>query len=134
VNVVTFQGTLLAGPAKSTCERFPSGLVNAKFELTPSNKAAAVSCYQVRSLNSSVSFVELAGVGTAETVTQATFLYLRTSAKISIRVTQVRDAGDEVNIHDVQGLLVLEVPVGNYVKLLEAQGVGTVEYFASGSQ
>lgn len=131
-NVVTVKGTLLAGPPKASCNGFPSALVNAAFELTPPNKSAEVSCYHARNLNSAGTYATLDGVG--DTVTRGTFLYVRTTVKMLLRITQEGDAGDEVSELYVQGLYMQELPPGNYLKLLEAQGVGVIEYFASGNQ
>ena len=44
------------------------------------------------------------------------------------------DSGDVVSVLYVSGLCVLEFPAQNYLKLLEVQGGGVVEYFASGNQ
>lgn len=131
-NVVTLKGTLLAGPPKASCNGFPSGLVNAAFELTPPNKAADVSTYGSPNLNSALAYSELPGVG--DTVTRGTFLYVRTQNKMLVRITQAGDSGDVVSVMYVQGLFIQEFPAGNYLKLLEAQGVGVIEYFASGNQ
>ena len=133
-NVVTVKGTLLAGPPKSSCNGFPSGLVNAAFELTPPNKAADVSTYSAPNLNSPVSFAELDGIGDGNTVTKGTFLYVRTSSKMTIRITQGEGDDAVVSTLYVQGLFMQEFPSSNPLTLLEAQGVGVIEYFASGNQ
>jgi hypothetical protein len=132
-NVVTVKGTLLAGPPKSSCNGFPSGLVNAAFELTPPNKVAAVSCYGSPNVNSPSSFVELDGVGAGNTVTQGTFLYIRTVGAMTIRITQGSGGGAVVSTLNVQGLYMQEFPAGTPLTLLEAQGVGVIEYFVSGN-
>jgi len=131
-SVVSVKGTLLAGPPKASCNGFPSGLVNATFELTPPNKAADVSVYQTPNLNSGSGYSTLPGVG--DTVTRGTFLYIRTTNKMLVRLTQAGDSGDVVSVVYVQGLFIQEFPSANYLKLLEAQGVGVVEYFVSGNQ
>ncbi len=134
-NVVTFAGRLLAGPPKSSTSSFPTGLSNATFELKPPNKTATVATgIQTPSVNSASAFVELSGVGAGQTVTQGTFLYLRTTSKMLVRITQAGDSGDVVSTMYVDGLFAQEFPAANYMKLLEAQGTGVVEYFASGNQ
>lgn len=135
-NVVTFKGTLLAGPPKSSTSSFPTGLSNASFELKPPNKSALVATgIQTPNVSSPTMFVELSGIGSAPaTVTQGTFLYLRTSAKMIIRITQQGDSGDEISELYVDGIYAQEFPAANYLKLLEAKGTGVVEYFASGNQ
>lgn len=125
----------MAGPPRSSTNAFPSGIVNAAFELRPPNKGAAVSSgLVVRNLSSPSSFVELGGVGDDQAVTQATVLYLRTTAKMIVRLTQNGDSGDEVSVLYIDGMLIQEFPTANYLKLLEAEGTGVIEYFASGNQ
>jgi hypothetical protein len=132
--VVTLQGSLFAGQPQASGTGFPSGMVNIGFELTPPNKVATCSMYQTPNLNSPSSFATLPGVGDGGTVTQGTFLYLKTANPMEVRVTQHSDSGDVVSTLYVEGVYVQEFPVGNYLKLLEAQGVGTIEYFVSGNQ
>ncbi len=132
-NVVSLKGNIIAGPPRSSCNAFPSGLFNAAFELRPPNKSAPVSTHNTPSISSAAAFVELSGVGTAQSVTQATFLYLQTNAKMLVQLTQEGDSGDEVSVLYVDGLLILEFPSANYLKLIEAKGVGVIEYFASGN-
>jgi hypothetical protein len=134
-NVVSFKGVLLAGPPKSSTNAFPSGLTNATFDLNPPNKAASVATgMQTPNVVSPSAYATLSGVGPAATVTQGTFLYLRTTGKMLIRITTAGDSGDVVSVLYVNGILALEFPTANYLKLLEAQGTGIVEYFASGNQ
>lgn len=133
-NIVTLQGTLLAGPAKSSDSAFPSGLINASFALKPSTKPAPVSVYDVRNLASPSSFVQLRGIGTNETVTKGNTLYLRTDAAMTLRLTFDDGAGgDVVSTFPVDGLFIVEASDAKFLKLAEAQGVGVVEYFASGN-
>lgn len=133
-NIVTLQGSLQAGPAKSSDSAFPSGLVNASFTLKPSTKSAPVSVYDVRNLSSPSAFVQLRGVGTSETVTQANTLYLRTDAAMTVRLTYDDGAGGSVvATFPVEGLFIVEASLSKFIKLVEAQGVGVVEYFASGN-
>jgi hypothetical protein len=134
LNVVTLQGALLAGPPRSSCNGFPAGIVNTQFELRPPNKSAAVSTgMQVRNLNSPSSYATLSGVGSDDAVTQGSFLYIRTQTSMLFRLT-TNDTVDVVSVIPVDGLCIIEFPAGKYLELLEAQGVGVVEYFASGSQ
>jgi len=133
-NVVTFQGTLLAGPPRSSSSTFPSALVNKGFALTPTSKVAAVMMNDVRALTSPSGFVTLHGVGPGESVTQGNFLALQTDNPIDIRISTDDGAGGTVvAVVTCQGMLVIEKPANKFIKLLEAQGVGTVEYFVSGN-
>lgn len=133
-NVVTFKGTLQAGPPKSSSSSFPTGIVNASFELTPAAKAAPVSVQQVRNMASPAAYVAL-DVGPNQSVTQANFVYCRTEAPFSLRVTFDDGAGGSVvSVIPVSGIFAIEAPDGQYIKLLEAQGTGVFEYFASGNR
>lgn len=133
--VVTLKGKLLAGPPKVSCDKFPSALVNAEFELSPPNKQATRSAYHLRQVTSSSTFFELDGVGPTESVTQGSFLYMRTNGTMLFRLTTNDPNGSPVvSVIPVSGLMVIEFPSPNYLSLLEAQGSGTVEYFVSGPQ
>lgn len=132
---VNFSGSIIAGPIGSGDCGFPSGVTNISFTSLPPLKAASASGYQSKVVNSPSAFVELTGVGTGETVTQANFLFLRTSSPMQVRLTMNPSSGsDVVSILFIQGVHILELPSLNYLKLLEAQGVGTIEYFVSGNQ
>jgi hypothetical protein len=131
VSTVDFQGTLVAGSQGGTDCSFPSAITNLQFGKT---KSFAVSATHAKNVASASAYVPLDGVGTGETVTQANFLYLRTNAKLSARITYKADSGpDVVIVIPVFGFLVWEPPDANYITLLEMQGVGGVEYFASGN-
>ena len=134
-NVLQLTATLMAGPQGSSDCSFPSGVSTVSFGLLPSTKSAGVSTgLHNKSVNSASSFVALDGIGSAETVTQGNTLYLRTTTAMQIRLTMQPASGpDVVSIVYVQGAMLLELPSTNYLKLLEAQGVGTVEYLVSGN-
>lgn len=106
------------------------------FTTTPLQKQALVQTgAQVRLVTSPAAYVPLDGVGTGETVTQGTLLYLRTQLgnPMMLRLT-FADAPDLVSEVPVKGLLVVEMDEVHYLKLLEAKGSGTVEYYVSGVQ
>lgn len=133
-NVVTFKGTLQAGPPRASTASFPTGIVNASFELTPAAKAAPVSVHQVRSMASPGAFVAL-DVGPSQSVTQANFLYCRSEAPFDLRITFDDGAGgNTVSTIPVNGVFAIEVSDSKFIKLLEAQGTGVFEYFASGNR
>lgn len=129
-------GSIVLGPVGAGDCSFPGGTVNIPFSSYPQQKPATVSIRHAKSINSPApAFVALDGVGTGESVTQANFLYLRTTGLMKYRITQADFNGgpDIVSIVETQGLLINEFPTAGYVKLLEAQGVGTIEYIASGN-
>jgi hypothetical protein len=134
-NVTTLQGTLVSGPPRSASGTFPAGLVSIAFTLRPANKSAAVSVKAVRNLQSPSSYATLHGIGSGEDVAQANFLFVQTDNPIDIRITSDDGAGGSVvAVVSVNGLLMIEKPADKFIKLLEAQGTGVVEYFASGNQ
>ena len=136
-NSVVVSGSLIIGPQGAGDCGFPSGVTNVTFTTTPPQKPAPVSASHAKSVNSpSPAFATLDGLGSSASVTQANFLYLRCTAPMKLRLTLADMAGgpDIVSIVEVQGLLIQEFPTNGYLKLLEAQGVGTVEYVVSGNQ
>lgn len=135
-DVVTFKGTLMAGPPKASSTSFPTGIVNASFDLKPASKPAPVLVHNVRNLASPSAYAAMDGIGTGNTVTKATFLYVRTESPMTLRITYDDGAGGSL-VRDsipVDGLHVEELPTDKFIKLLEAQGSGVLEYFASGNQ
>lgn len=133
-NVVSFRGNLQAGPPKATTGSFPAGMTNIAFDLKPTAKPAPVSCHDIRNLSAS-SYTSLRGIGSTDTVQQANFLFIQTDSPISFRVTyDDGSGGDVVDVIAVDGLFVQEAPIDKFIKLLEAQGTGVVEYFASGTR
>lgn len=133
MNVVQFRGQLLAGPPSSSTDDFPSGVVSIPFDLSPANKPAEVSFKTTRQVASPGSFAVMSGVGGGEDVAQGTFLYGRTRGPMLLRLTTA-GSPDVVAVVPVSGLFAMEFPVGNYLKLLEAEGTGVLEYFVSGNQ
>lgn len=95
--------------------------------------SAPVSIAHAKAVNSPSAYVELDGIGTDESVTEAIFLYVNTQSPMKLRVT-FTDTPDVVSEIWVQGPFVIEMPSSNPIKLLEAKGVGTIEYFAAGNQ
>lgn len=75
----------------------------------------------------------LPGIGSAPSVTKANTLYFRTSALLLLRLTTDDGAGGSVtSVIPANGLGFLEFDGARFLKLLEASGVGSIEYFASG--
>lgn len=133
---VSLKGDLAAGPPKNACAgSLPSGVMNLSYELTTANKTANVKADQVANVNSPSAFTGLDGIGPNYAVTRATFLFLRTSTVMSIRLTFDDGAGGSTtSVVEVNGLFLIEANASKFIKLLEAQGVGAVEFFASGNQ
>lgn len=136
---LTCNGTIVEGPATQTDPLFPSGLTTIPFTLSQGSNPKAVNVStgaKVRSVNSPSGFVTLSGVGSSDDVTQAGFVYMRVSqGGFQFRVTYHNPLGSPiVSVIPSAGIMILEpdVPNGYYVTLLEAQGTGTIEYYASG--
>lgn len=131
---VTLSGSIIAGPQGAGDCGFPSGILNIVFSSFPPQKSAAAKTSSSKQLNSPSAFTALDGVGTGETVTQGNFLYLRSNSPTQIRLTTKASSGpDVVAVVPLQGVMIIEFPTTNYLLLLEAQGVGTLEYFVSGN-
>ncbi len=133
-NVVTITGSLVAGPPQASDTAFPSGVTQIAFATQPTQKPAQVQTgAQVRQVQSPTVFVPLDGVGTGETLTQGTTLYVRVIGPMRLRATFADTPLDVVSELPAKGLLVFEVDEAHPLKLLEAKGSGTVEYFISGN-
>lgn len=132
MGTVVLGGSIVLSPS-GDCG-VPSGITNIQFAGFPQNKSATVSAYNTKSLNTPApSFFTLDGIGPSESVTQGNFLYIRTTSPIRFRFTSQGPSGDDVSVLTIQGVVLLEFNSANYLKLLEAQGVGTVEYLVSGN-
>ncbi len=126
MSTVAISGTISAGPQGSS--GFPAGIASFAIATTPDPKSFSVSASGIKALNST-SFLELAGLGTDQDVTNCDFLYLKATSPITVRLTQ---AGGDVQLITIQGTLILEFPSTAYLNLVEIKGSSTVEYFLSG--
>lgn len=134
-NVVNVSGTLTAGPAQTSDTSFPTGVTSVPFAVV--QRAAPVQTgAQVRLVNSAGAYVPLDGVGTGETVTKANLLYLNTKdSAMWVRLTFANSPGsDVVSELPVKGPAAITVDETHYLKLVEAKGTGTIEYYASGNE
>ncbi len=79
------------------------------------------------------SWLALGEVGATATVKQGDFLYLRTNAPISIRLTVDDGAGGtRTYVEDVESLVLKTFPTGKPLELLEVQGSATIVFLVSG--
>jgi hypothetical protein len=137
MSIIRLRGMLGIGPI-CACDGdvFPGATAQVSLETTPCQKSSQVdSGIQKRNLNSPGGYVTLTGVGSSDTVTQGDTLYVRTQSPCLIRVTffnPVVPMSPIVSIIPLQGTMFIEPPASYYVSLLEAQGVGFVEYLVSG--
>lgn len=132
------QGTISIGPnVVSTDGSFPVSAVDIPLAFLPSPKTAPVNTGKVvRNLvggGTGASYVTLRGVGSSDSVTKGTLLYLRTVTQGLVRMTtDDGSGGDVVAVLPIRGLLVLEFDPTRFLKLLEADFGGTIEYAVSG--
>jgi len=136
----TLTGNLYVQPSDASGS-FPAGATTIPLALSPSPKSLAVDTGVVkRTVTSSSSPATLSGVGAADTVTQGSFLYLRSNAPMLVTLTQNNPAGGTtvavlaVGSSTGGGLLVMEFDPTRYLVGLSAQGSGTIEYLVGGPQ
>jgi len=135
VNVVAINGTLIAGPPTASDSSFPAGVTNIVFGTNPGQKPAPVQTgAQVRQLNSPSTFVALDGVGVGETLIEGNTFYARTQSPMKYRITFKETPVDVVSVIYPKGLLIVEIDEQHPILLIEAMGVGTIEYYVSGNQ
>lgn len=137
---VTLDATLTETPrGSSDGPGFPSASTSIPFGLNgcPSEKPVQSSTGRIlRQVNSPSSFVTLDGVGASDVVTMATTVYARVRCGgFQLRVTFHNPLGSPiVSVVPFAGVFLFEPDVasGYYVTLVELQGVGTIETYASG--
>lgn len=133
----TLTATLIASPSVVTDSNFPSAVTNIAFNLNPPTKPFSVDTGAMRTtVNSPSAFVALGGIGSTSDVTQATTLYFRCAVQMLIRMTFQNPGGgsDIVSVEPINGVKLCEYPANGVLKLLEVQGQGQIEYYASGLQ
>lgn len=135
-DTVAVSGTLQLGPANVSDSSFPAAVVNITLSLKAGDqKIATVSDKGVRLLASPSVFVDMRCVGPGEAVTKGTLLYVRSSVPMLLRLTTDDGAGGSVlAVIPIDGLYVHEVDQNKFLKLLEAQGQGTIEFLVSGAE
>src|ERR1700690_4268369 len=115
MGTLVLDGTLTSGPG-SACD---SGVTPASTDTIPLSTLRSPKGWQVvagpssRTIASAFgTFVSLSGIGAGDSVTQATFLYVRASAPVQLRLTMANLAGgsDIVSVVQLQGPLVQEWP------------------------
>lgn len=131
---IVFSGSIVAGPQGSGDCGSPSGVTNIAFGSVPAQLPSAVMAQGNKQINSASAYVTLDGIGPTANVTQGNFLYFKANADMLLRLTTASSLGpDVVSVLPVRGPLVMQFPSASYLKLLEAQGVGSVEYLVSGN-
>lgn len=130
-------GSLIGGPADAVQGIFPGASFAAQLGFGAGDAKAFGACTGVltRQVASPSAFVQLEGVGSDRTVTEGNLLYFRCNANMSLRITtDDGSGGNVVSVVPVSGLVVIEFDDAKFLKLLELQGTGPVEYLVSGNQ
>jgi len=128
---IKLSGSLDAGPSQGGSESFPASSWSVPLAFRSGTKTfGAATGVLVRQVNApSPSYASLASI------TRGDFLYVKTSGPLVLRLTVDDGAGaDVLELVPVDGLLLREFSSLRYLKLVEAQGTGTIEFFVSGSQ
>ena len=134
-NQLICQGVVACAPASSGDGGPPRGSTNIPFQTTPDPKDATVSTGDMScNVNSPSSYTTLPGVGALGPVTQGTFLSLFTEGPMLVRTTTYNAGGNVIAVEPVSGMKIVEYDPAAYLVLVEVQGTGPVEYFASGTQ
>lgn len=129
-------GQIVAGPPGGSSPCRDRSVLNVALALKGGAgcKSFAVATGFLQLNLTAVTYQTLPGIGAVPGVTQADTLYLFSGSPILVRMTIFQSGGDIVSVVPVDGLLIHEFPASSgYLKLLEAQGTATLEYFASGS-
>ena len=141
---VVLEATLSETPqSASDGTSFPSASTSIPFALNtaPQPKPVQASTGRMlRTIASPSAFVTLEGIGSGDTVSQASTVYARVKfGGFQLRVTFANPAAPSspiVSILPFSGVFVLEPDwaTGYFVTKLELQGSGACEYYASGQQ
>lgn len=130
-------GSLLGGPQDSSPSQFPGSSfeVVIGFGNSDSKASGAATGILSRQLNSASSLITLEGVGPTSTVTKGNFLYFKCNSPMLLHVTYDDGVGGSVvSPMTVNGVVMVEADDDKFIKKLEAQGTGPLEYFLSGNQ
>lgn len=136
MGLIQIGGSIVAGPPQGASPCRDRSVLNVALALKGGggSKPFQVSTSALSmNLNTGGSYVTLPGVGAGSTVTQADTLYLFSSSPILVRLT-FSSSPDIVSVLPVDGFFMQEVDATHYLKLVETNGSGTIEYFASGQQ
>lgn len=137
-NTLSITGTITVGPPSICDSTFPAATTNIPFGTGGCGPCSGVPVPALvqgsQNVNSPSSYVTVQGVGAGGLVTQALHLYIRSQAKMYIRLTINPDSGGNIiSVLLLQGTFIFDAPTTNYISLIEVQGVGTIEFLAGGN-
>lgn len=117
-------GSIVAGPVAVSDSTFPNGVDTIDIKTTPTAKQYTNREHKERTYTVAVDVaLDFTGIS-------ATFVYIRTSAAMSIKVTA--GAGTGVEAQNVYGIYMREFDPANPCTAITITGSGTVEYFIAG--
>lgn len=135
-NTLTLDGTLTCSPQSCGGDGdFPGSNLTTTFcgFTGPSGGSVNVDTgMRTQVVNSPSSYLVITGVGSADTVTQAAFFFIRTRQPMLLRLTYtgLSTPAEE----PIRGLKIIEVDPTHPLTKIEVMGTGTIEMFAAGAQ
>lgn len=136
MGLIQVSGSIVAGPPNGTAPCQDRSVLNVALAL---KGGAGSKSFQVATgilqltLATNSAYQTLPGVGAAPAVTHGDTLYFFTSTPILIRLTTDDGSGGSVvSVLPLDGLFIHEFQTAKFLKLLEANGSGAIEYFVSG--
>jgi len=136
-HVLKLDGTLESGPSTVSDDSFPSS--SAEVPLTLLNAAKAAACctgFMRSTITSPSAYIALDGIGSdaGDTVKKGHTLFFRCKdSAVLLRLTTF-GSPDVVSVVPVKGTVIIEFDDARYLKLLEVQGSGQVEWLVAGNE
>jgi hypothetical protein len=93
-------------------------------------RGATARVSNTRRIASPAAYVALTEIGVGSTVELAGFLYLRTDAPITLRIT---DSNNVISVVPVDPVFMIAAPAATGFKLVEVMGTAQIEFCASNS-
>lgn len=118
-------GSIVAGPVAVTDSTFPNGIDTIEIKTTPTAKQYTNREHKERTFAAAVDVaLDFTGIS-------ATFVYIRTSAAMTVKVTS--GAGENgTQAASVYGIYLREFDPSSPCTAITISGSGTVEYFIAG--
>lgn len=132
---LSLEGSLTGGPPSVSEGTFPAStfLVSLGFAAGKNKPFGVASGVLTRTIASPSAFAVLSGLGSTDSVTQATALYFKCNAPMLLQITSDDGVGGSVvAVVPVAGPFVLETPDLLFIKGLACKGSGPIEYLVAG--
>ncbi len=121
---IQVSGNIIAGPVSVSDSTFPNGVDTIDIKTTPTAKQYTNREHKERT------FAAATDVALDFTGISATFVYIRTSAAMTIKVTSGSEVGTQAA--SVYGVYMREFDPSSPCTAITISGSGTVEYFIAG--